>query len=96
MNLASALDTTPAGVAIIGRPPQGAGTAAGVTATIAGWGATSEAGAPSLGIISVSKTVITNADCNNQVGGGITDQMMCAAVPAGEAEACVLLLIVIH
>lgn len=89
MNLASALNTAPAGVAIIGRPAQGAGTAAGVQATVAGWGATSEGGAGSIGLRAVTKPVVANAACNTQLGGGITAQMLCAGVPAGGIDACV-------
>lgn len=91
MNLASALNTDPAGVAIIGRPPQGAGTAAGVTATLSGWGASVEAGPPSLSVNAVSQTVISNAVCNTQlVVVNITDHMLCAGVPVSPGpEICV-------
>lgn len=91
MNLASALNTAPAGVAVIGRPAQGAGTATGTVATVAGWGAIAEGGGAQVGLRAVSKPVVDNPTCNAVLGGGITAQMLCAGVPAGGIDACVRL-----
>lgn len=88
MNLASNLVGN-AGVASIGMPVQGQATAAGVTATVAGWGATCEGCAGSVGLRFVTKPVVANAQCNTQYGGGITAQMLCAGYAAGGRDACV-------
>jgi len=85
--LASALDTTWAGVSAIGRPVQGAGTPAGIPAAVAGWGSLSEGGAGTTSLRAVTVPVVTNADCNTALNGGITAQMICAGGIAGE-DAC--------
>jgi trypsin len=77
-----------AGTAIIGRPAQGAGTAAGVNALVAGWGATCEGCAGTTSLRAVTVPVVANAACNTQYGGGITAQMLCAGFAAGGRDAC--------
>ncbi|KAG4076646.1 hypothetical protein HA402_001933 [Bradysia odoriphaga] len=86
--LASAFSTAPVGVAVIGMHAQGAGVAAGSTVTVAGWGATCENCAGSAGLRAVSKPVVSNAQCNTNYGGGITDGMLCAGFAAGGRDAC--------
>jgi trypsin len=86
--LASALNTAPAGVAVIGMHAAGATLAAGVTVTVAGWGATCEGCAGSAGLRAVSKPVVSNAQCNTWYGGGITAGMLCAGFAAGGRDAC--------
>lgn len=83
MHLESPLDTSPAGVAIIGMPVQGAGTAAGTLARVSGWGAISEGGPGSPILQAVSVPVVTNAACNAAYSGGITDGMICAGLTQG-------------
>jgi len=88
MHLATPFDLSPAGVATIGMPAQGAGTAAGTLARVAGWGAIFEGGPGSPTLLAVSKPVVTNAACNAAYGGGITDGMICAGVLEGGLDAC--------
>lgn len=84
MHLESNLDLSPAGVAIIGMPPQGAGTAAGILARVSGWGAICEGCAGSALLRYVLVPIITNAQCNASYGGGVTDGMICAGFPEGK------------
>lgn len=86
MHLVSALDLSPAGVAIIGLPAQDAGVAAGTSARVSGWGATQEGGSGSITLQAVSVPVVTNAECNAAYGGGITNGMLCAGFPEGNFE----------
>lgn len=88
MILAQALSGA-TGVAIIGMPAQGAGTAAGATSWVAGWGATCEGCAGTTSLRAVSKPIVANAQCNTWYGGGITAQMLCAGFAAGGRDACV-------
>jgi len=74
--------------AIISRPAQGAGTAAGVNAFVAGWGATCEGCAGTVALRGVTVPVVANAQCNTNYGGGITAQMLCAGFAAGGRDAC--------
>lgn len=85
----SAFSTAPVGVAVIGMHAAGASVGAGVTVTVAGWGATCEGCAGSAGLRAVSKPVVSNAQCNTWYGGGITENMMCAGFAAGGRDACV-------
>jgi secreted trypsin-like serine protease len=62
--------------------------AAGVTSTVAGWGATREGGAGSDVLREVDVPIITNAKCNTQYGGDITDSMLCAGLDEGGKDAC--------
>lgn len=86
MHLSSELDLSPIGVAIIGMPPQGAGTAAGTIARVSGWGALTEGGDGSALLQAVDVPVVTNAVCNGAWDGGITDGMICAGFPEGELK----------
>ncbi|KAJ6649947.1 Trypsin 3A1 [Pseudolycoriella hygida] len=79
---------TGAAVAVVPLHGAGAGLAAGVTVTVAGWGATCEGCAGSAGLRAVSKPVVANAQCNTNYGGGITAQMLCAGFAAGGRDAC--------
>lgn len=89
--LATALDLSPVGVAIVSMHAAGAGVAAGTTVSVAGWGATCE-GCDLVGALrAVSKPVVTNAQCNANYGGGISAGMLCAGFPAGGRDSCVSL-----
>ncbi|XP_037029540.1 trypsin-3-like [Bradysia coprophila] len=88
MHLVSALDLSPAGVAIIGLPAQNAGVAAGTSARVSGWGALWEGGPGSVALQAVNVPVVTNAECNASYGGGITNGMICAGFPEGGRDAC--------
>lgn len=88
MVLNSALNTDPAGVALVPMPVQGAGVPAGAMADVAGWGALCE-GCVGTNILNfVSVPVITNAQCNTMYGGMITAGMLCAGFAEGGRDAC--------
>jgi len=62
--------------------------AAGVLATVVGWGATREGGAGSDVLREVDVPIITNTQCNQQYGGDITASMVCAGYPEGGKDSC--------
>lgn len=88
MHLESPLDLSPVAVATIGMPVQGAGTAAGISSRVSGWGAISEGGPGSPVLQAVAVPIVSNADCNAAYGGGITDGMICAGYTEGNI--CIL------
>lgn len=65
-------------VQAIAMPALGQGVPAGAIATVTGWGSITEGGAFSPVLQSVDIPVITNAVCNQNYGGRITDGMICA------------------
>lgn len=86
--MASSFNMAPTGVAAIGLPAQGASVATGAMATVAGWGATREGGPASPGLQSVAVPIVSNAQCNANYNGGITEGMLCAGFPQGGRDAC--------
>ncbi|KAM0337993.1 hypothetical protein ACHAPU_011470 [Fusarium lateritium] len=68
----------------------GSDPAAGSTATVAGWGATSEGGTSSpVNLLKVSVPVVSRATCRQQYGtSAITEQMFCAGVASGGKDSC--------
>ncbi|XP_068083832.1 trypsin-7 [Anabrus simplex] len=68
-------------------PSQGEAVAAGTSAVVTGWGATSEGGGASNVLQQIIVPVITNAQCNSAYGR-ITDRMICAGFTAGGKDAC--------
>ncbi|XP_046639878.1 trypsin alpha-3-like [Daphnia pulicaria] len=68
-------------VAFVKLPPASAGTYAGNSAVIAGWGTTSSGGRISQTLLKATVTVLENAACNKKYGGKITSNMICAAAP---------------
>lgn len=84
LHLAGTLNFALPGIAAIGMPAQGAGTAAGTSARVSGWGDLEEGaqlGSDYLRYVFVP--VITNGQCNALYGGGITEGMICAGFPEG-------------
>lgn len=70
-------------------PPGSIGSLAGVTTTVTGWGNRTPGGNnfPAR-LHEVEVGVITNAECNSDYGGGITENMLCAGVPGGGKDSC--------
>lgn len=63
----------------------------GLTATVTGWGTLSYGGYLSPTLQEVDVNVLSNSQCKNDYAypsSGITDQMLCASVPAGGKDAC--------
>lgn len=81
--LAGALNVALPGIAAIAMPPQGAGTAVGTSARVAGWGALYEGHGGVDYLRYVYVPVVSNAECNALYGGGITGGMLCAGFPEG-------------
>ncbi|KAK2832938.1 hypothetical protein Q5P01_016827 [Channa striata] len=63
---------------------------AGTTCWVTGWGdIRSDVPLPAPGTLQeVSMPIVSNADCDNDYGGGITNNMMCAGVPQGGVDSC--------
>jgi hypothetical protein len=68
----------------------GALFAAGVNATVTGWGTTTEGGSTPAKLRQVSVPIISNATCNSSVAynGQITANMMCAGYASGGKDSC--------
>jgi hypothetical protein len=62
--------------------------AAGVLATVTGWGATSERGAAADVLQEVSMPIVSQATCQAAYGGVITNNMLCAGLPQGGKDSC--------
>lgn len=62
-------------------------TAAGVLATITGWGVTTEGGNGALQLMEVEVPLVDNATCNLSYGI-ITDNMLCAGYAEGGKDSC--------
>ncbi|MCB0194580.1 MAG: trypsin-like serine protease [Anaerolineae bacterium] len=62
----------------------------GDTATITGWGATSDGGASSNALLEVAVPIVSNATCNAPAsyGGAVTANMLCAGLAAGGKDSC--------
>lgn len=62
----------------------------GDTATVTGWGSTSEGGAGSNALLEVSIPIVSNQTCNAPASynGQITSSMLCAGVPQGGLDSC--------
>merc|ERR1719150_2979920 len=58
---------------------------AGELAVVSGWGTLSSGGNQPTVLHDVSVTVQSNQDCNSAYGGGITDNMICAAGPGKDS-----------
>lgn len=83
LHLAGSLNLALPGIAAIGLPVQGAGTATGTLSRVSGWGALYEDHPGTDYLRYVYVPVITNAECNALNGGGITAGMICAGFPGG-------------
>ncbi|MCB0211676.1 MAG: trypsin-like serine protease [Anaerolineae bacterium] len=83
------LNTTVKTIGVVG-PGDSALFEAGDTATITGWGTTSEGGSGSNALREVSVPIVSNATCNSSssYGGQITSNMLCAGLAAGGKDAC--------
>jgi len=88
LHLAGTLDLALPGIAAIALPAQGAGTAAGTSSRVSGWGAFYEDHAGTDFLHYVFVPVITNAQCSALYGGPITAGMLCAGFPEGGRDAC--------
>jgi secreted trypsin-like serine protease len=64
--------------------------APGVTATVTGWGATSEGDDGSNALLEVQVPIVSNETCNAPASynGQITDNMLCAGFAAGGKDSC--------
>uniref|UniRef100_A0A3Q3IMX9 Peptidase S1 domain-containing protein n=1 Tax=Monopterus albus TaxID=43700 RepID=A0A3Q3IMX9_MONAL len=63
--------------------------AAGKNCWITGWGNTQTVPLPSPQTLQeVSVPIVSNSDCNNNYGGGITSSMMCAGLTQGGKDSC--------
>ena len=58
------------------------------TATISGWGATSQGGGGSNALLKVSVPIVSNTTCNQAYNGQITDRMICAGLSEGGKDSC--------
>ena len=54
-------------------------------ATVSGWGTLTSGGNQPTVLHDVSVTVQSNQDCSSAYGGGITDNMICAASPGKDS-----------
>ncbi len=63
-------------------------TAPGQTATVTGWGMTSEGGRVSHELMEAAIPVVDNDTCQRSYGGLITDNMLCAGYAEGGVDAC--------
>lgn len=65
-------------------------SAAGILATVTGWGATTEGGSIPDQLQQVQVPIVSNAVCNgpNSYGGEVTDNMMCAGYAQGGKDSC--------
>ncbi|MCS6828448.1 MAG: trypsin-like serine protease [Caldilinea sp.] len=75
-------------IRLLQSPADDALVASGVLATVTGWGAIAEDGPISPILQKVSVPVVSNHTCNAALGGGITDNMLCAGYAAGGKDAC--------
>ncbi|KAF4499253.1 AChain A, Fusarium Oxysporum Trypsin At Atomic Resolution, partial [Fusarium agapanthi] len=68
----------------------GSDPAAGSSATVAGWGATSEGGSSTpVNLLKVTVPIVSRATCRQQYGtSAITNQMFCAGVSSGGKDSC--------
>lgn len=87
--LSSALNLSPAGVAVIPLHDEAFDIPAGTMVTVAGWGATCEDCEEAPALRAVTLPVVSNALCNANYGGGITAGMMCAGFTDGGRDSCV-------
>jgi trypsin len=78
---------TNADVRPITRAPADSGDYSGQTATVAGWGRTTEGGSPSTVLMKVDVPVVTNTECGRSYSG-ITAVMVCAGLWEGGRDAC--------
>lgn len=85
--LQSALTRAP-GVAPIRLPAQGAATATGAMATVAGWGHTTFNGTNSQTLRSVQVPIVAQNVCNLNYRGVIRPSQICAGFPQGGRDAC--------
>ncbi len=73
---------------VLAQPGDGAPSAAGDIARVMGWGATSSGGPSSDILLQVDLPIVAQQTCNDAYGGGITDRMICAGIPAGGIDSC--------
>ncbi|KAF4441035.1 AChain A Fusarium Oxysporum Trypsin At Atomic Resolution [Fusarium acutatum] len=68
----------------------GSDPVAGSSATVAGWGATSEGGSSTpVNLLKVTVPIVSRATCRQQYGtSAITNQMFCAGVSSGGKDSC--------
>ncbi|RYN41176.1 hypothetical protein AA0113_g6731 [Alternaria arborescens] len=67
----------------------GSDPAAGSTATVLGWGDTTDGGSSSTTLRKVSVPIVSRATCrNNYSVSAVTDRMFCAGVPQGGKDSC--------
>ncbi|MFM7677832.1 MAG: trypsin-like serine protease, partial [Roseiflexaceae bacterium] len=55
---------------------------------VSGWGATSYGGGSSQYLRKVAVPLVSNATCNSNYAGGITERMVCAGLPQGGKDSC--------
>ncbi len=71
------------------QPGQQSFWAAGVTATVTGWGATSEGGAGSNSLKEAQVPIVADSTCDANYGGAIEPtQHICAGFPQGGTDTC--------
>jgi len=70
---------TPSQYPLVSIDGGGQDTSAGVDVNVMGWGTTSAGGNSSPLLLEVEVDIISNSDCNTDYGGGVTDNMICAA-----------------
>jgi len=61
---------------------------AGTKLTVSGWGRTSSGGPVSEVLLKVSVPVVATNECNQNYGGAITEQMICAGQAGGGKDSC--------
>jgi hypothetical protein len=78
-----------AGVVPLVSSPANDGIAApGVLALVSGWGTTTEGGTSADILQKVRVPIVSNATCNQALGGGITRNMLCAGFAEGGKDSC--------
>ncbi|KAJ6633771.1 Transmembrane protease serine 9 [Pseudolycoriella hygida] len=88
LHLEESLNLALPGISTIGMPIQGAGTAAGTMARVAGWGALYEGHIGHENLRYVMVPIITNAQCSTSYYGQITAGMICAGYSEGGRNSC--------
>lgn len=73
---------------LVSSPQQDDLVVPGVNALVSGWGTTTEGGNAATILQKVTIPLVSNATCNQPYAGSITENMLCAGLPAGGKDSC--------